>query len=96
MGRSLHRRWTISERLGKTRNHAAKWGKTLANQEAALKDFKAKVKKKSAEGYQPVPFDDPRYGVPAFGAVGEGNAMSIQIWLHSSRIARCLSVSPAM
>lgn len=50
--------------------------KTLASQEAALKEFNAKVKKKSAEGYQPVPFDDPRYGIPSFGAPGEGSTMS--------------------
>jgi predicted DNA-binding WGR domain protein len=50
--------------------------KTLANQEAALKEFNAKVKKKSAEGYQPVPFDDPRYGIPSFGALDEGGTMS--------------------
>jgi predicted DNA-binding WGR domain protein len=50
--------------------------KTLASQEAALKEFNAKVKKKSAEGYQPVPFDDPRYGIPSFGAPGEESTMS--------------------
>lgn len=50
--------------------------KTFANQEAASKEFNTKVKKKSAEGYQPVPFDDPRYGIPAFGMVDEGSAIS--------------------
>jgi predicted DNA-binding WGR domain protein len=50
--------------------------KTLANQEAASKAFNAKVKKKCAEGYQSVPFDDPRYGIPAFGAGGLEVGMS--------------------
>ncbi len=50
--------------------------KTLASQEAALKEFNAKVKKKSAEGYQPVPFDDSRYGIPSFGVLDEESTMS--------------------
>src|SRR5579883_2836340 len=50
--------------------------KTLASQEATLKEFNAKVKKKSAEGYQPVPFDDSRYGIPSFGVLDEESTMS--------------------
>jgi predicted DNA-binding WGR domain protein len=50
--------------------------KTLASQEIASKEFNKKVKMKTAEGYLSVPFDDPRYGIPTFGAPGEEIAAS--------------------
>lgn len=50
--------------------------RTLASQETALREFNAKVKKKRAEGYQQVPFDDARYGIPSFGDTGEVVRMS--------------------
>ncbi len=50
--------------------------KTLAHQQAASKEFTTRVKKKRAEGYQSVPFDDPRYGIPTFGELCEDGATS--------------------
>ena len=50
--------------------------KPLGSQEAALKEFTTKVRKKRAEGYQSIPFDDSRYGITSFGSIEEGSLTS--------------------
>jgi predicted DNA-binding WGR domain protein len=38
--------------------------KPFGSQDAAFKEYRKKVGEKQREGYQAIPFNDPRYGVP--------------------------------
>src|SRR5258707_1266031 len=41
-------------------------GVHFGSQDAAFKEYRKKVGEKQREGYQAIPFNDPRYGVPSF------------------------------